>query len=100
MVITLRGPMVAEELHLLDVEVHDCVESGSTKIVFDMKEVPFIDSAGLERIQDFVTDLGKRGGDLYVAALNDACHDIFLATQMKSFVQVADNVDAALRSLS
>ena len=99
-VITLRGPMVDEELHLLDTEVQESIESGSNKIVLDLKEVPFIDSAGLERIQDMVDSLGKKGGDVYVASLNDVCHDIFLATQMKRFVQVADSVDSAVRSLA
>jgi anti-anti-sigma factor len=99
-VITVRGPMVADELHLLDVEVRECLDAAFNKIVLDLKEVPFIDSAGLERIQDVVVDLGRRGGDLYVASLNDVCLDIFLATQMNSFVQIADTTEAAVRSLS
>lgn len=99
-VVMLRGPMVADELDLLDVEVRECFEEGLRKMVLDMKEVPFIDSAGLEKILDILADFGKRGGDLCVASLNEVCQDIFIATQLKGLVQVAANTEVAVRNLS
>ncbi len=98
-ILAIKGSLVSEEMDKLDVEVEECVEKGIIRVVLDLKEVPFIDSAGLEKIQDIVSNLGKRGGDLRIVSLNDVCADIFLATRMESFVQVSPDRDAAVRSL-
>lgn len=82
-----------------DAALDECVNSGLYRVVLDMRQSPFIDSQGLERLQDLVSDLGKRGGDLRLASPNDVCRDIFLATRMDSFVQVADDRESAIRSL-
>lgn len=98
-ILSLQGALVEEELPVLEREFDRCIESGAFRIVLEMRQVPFIDSAGLEKIQSIVTDIGKRGGDLRVAALNDVCRDIFLCTRMDSFVQVYPDREAAVRSL-
>lgn len=98
-IINVQGPMVEEGLDILDALMDECVASGLLRIVFDMKRVPFVDSAGLEKIQAIVSDLGKRGGDVRIASLNDVCSDIFGATRLESFVQVFNEREAAVRSL-
>jgi len=98
-ILAVHGPLVGEELDGLDSQVDECVNAGLFKVVLDLGQTPFIDSAGLERLQSIVSDLGKRGGDLRVAALNDVCQDIFWATRMESFVQVFADRESAIRSL-
>ena len=95
----MQGPLVEEELQVLEKEFDRCVDSGAFRIALEMRQVPFIDSAGLEKIQSIVSDIGKRGGDLRVAALNDICRDIFRCTRMESFVQVFPDRESAVRSL-
>ena len=99
-VLSIRDAIVEEELGVLDDEIQECFEVGCARIVLDIRGVPFIDSAGLERIQKLMTELGRRRGDLRIAAANDVCKDIFLSTRMDSFVQVAEDTDSAVRSLT
>jgi anti-anti-sigma factor len=98
-VLAIKGSMIADDLPMFDEEVQACQQEGILRIVLDLKTTPFIDSAGLERLQDLVSLLGKRGGDLRVACLNDVCRDIFLATRMDGFIQVAASPEEAIRSL-
>jgi anti-anti-sigma factor len=98
-ILSLQGPFVEDDLPVLDREFDRCVDSGAFRLVLEMRQVPFVDSAGLEKIQSIVSDIGKRGGDLRVCSLNEVCNDIFLCTRMESFVQVLPDRETAVRSL-
>lgn len=98
-ILTLRGNVVAEELDLLEDHIRYCIKMSVVRVVLDFREVPFLDSAALEELQNIASELGKRGGDLRVASLNDVCSDIFLATRMESFIHVSPNRDVAIGSL-
>ena len=98
-ILAVHGALIGEEIEALDSRIDECVNNGLFKIVLDLGQTPFIDSAGLERIQSIVSDLGKRRGDLRIAALNEVCQDIFWATRMESFVQVFQDRESAIRSL-
>ena len=98
-ILSLQGAIVSQELGDVKAVIDDCVKGGQTKLVLELAQVPFVDGEGLETIQDTVTKLGKRGGDLKVCSLNDVCRDIFNATRMNGFVQVFDNRDDASKSM-
>lgn len=98
-VLSVEGPLVAEEVGRLKEEIGTCETSGVVHFVLDLKETPFIDSASLETIQDIASDAGKRGGDVRIASLNDVCRDIFVATRMDNFIQTWDDAESAVRSL-
>ena len=98
-ILSLQGPMIEEELGVLEREVEASLGSGITRLVLEMRQAPFIDSAGLEKIQALAADLGRRGGDIRVCSLNEVCRDIFLCTRMESLVQVYPDRDTAVRSL-
>jgi anti-anti-sigma factor len=98
-ILSLKGPLVADELPVLQQHVEDCSRSGVFRLVLDLKDTPFIDSAALEKIQNIASDMGKRGGDVRIACPNEVCRDIFVATRIGSFVQVLADKEAATRSL-
>ena len=98
-ILALRGPMLAEELGILDEAVDKCVASGQLKIVLDLEHVPFIDSLGLEKILSIVSSLSKLGGSMHVASANTVCRDIFRATRIDGLLQVFENREATVKSL-
>ena len=99
-VLALRGALNSDSAESLLAEVSICKASGSLRIVLEMREVPLIDSAGLESIQSLLVDLGRRGGDICLADVNKVCRDIFIATRMESLVRVYDDVPNAVRSFT
>jgi anti-anti-sigma factor len=96
----LKGPLVEEDLGALDRHVEECTTHGILRIILDIAGVPFIDSAGLEKIQEIVSRVSLRGGHVCIASPNDVCRDIVAATRMDSFVLVFPNRESAFRSLS
>jgi anti-sigma B factor antagonist len=97
-ILTVSGPLVADEESALTEKVDACIADGITKLVIDMKQVPFIDSAGLETLQSLVPEFARKGADFRITGLNDVCRDIFIATRMMSFIHVTEDTDEAVRS--
>lgn len=99
-VLGLRGGLNHDSVDTLMGEIATCKASGSYRIVLEIRDVPLIDSSGLEAIQTLVIDLGRRGGDLCLAGVNKVCQDIFTATRMESLVRIYDDVPSAVRSFT
>jgi anti-anti-sigma factor len=97
-VLSMSGPFVVDEEVRLIEKINACTRDGITRIVIDMKRVPFIDSAGLETLQSLVPEFARQGADFRITGLNDVCRDIFVATRMMSFLHVTDDTDTAVRS--
>ncbi len=97
---TVHGAVVEEELERFDNAISECLSLGTPKIVLELSEVPFIDSAGLEMLLDLVSRVGKVGGEIRLAALNEVCREIFCATRMDNFFQLFEDTSSALRSMA
>ena len=97
-ILSLSGPFVADEQSKFIVKIDACLNDGITRVVVDMKQVPFIDSVGLETLQSLVPEFARKGADFRITGLNDACRDIFIATRMMSFLHITDDTDTAVRS--
>lgn len=98
-VFAIKGAVIADDLEPLITGVQRSFDENVNKIILDFKEVPFIDSAGLEAVQSIVSESGQARGDVCVTSLNDICRDIFMVTRMDNFLQVTDNVDSAVKVL-
>lgn len=99
-VLALRGALNNDSVEALLGEISACKAAGSLRIVLEMREVPLIDSTGLESIQSILVDLGRRGGDMCLAGVNKVCRDIFIATRMESLARIYDDVPDAVRSFT
>ena len=99
-VLSLRGALDFEAKQALISEITRCRTGGLFQIVLEMRDVPAIDSAGLETIQSMAADLGRHGGDLRLAAVNELCGDILTATRVESLVQVYVDLESAVRSFA
>lgn len=99
-IISIHGSLVNEELSKLNDAIEESLRSGTPNIVLELSEVPYIDSAGLELLLDLVSRLGKLGGDIRLAALNEVCLEIFSATRMDNFYNPFGDADSALRSMA
>lgn len=99
-VISIHGALVNEELTKLSDAIDESLGLGATKLVLELSEVPFVDSAGLELLLDLISRIGKLGGEIRLAALNEVCREIFSATRMDNFYHLFEDADSALRSMA
>jgi anti-anti-sigma factor len=86
-----------DELHAL---FADCAAQGQPRIVFDMQNVPLIDSCGLGLLVTTHRQCRLRGGCLRLAGPNQLCRDILDVTGVADRLQIYDDVLTAVGSFA
>jgi anti-sigma B factor antagonist len=98
-IIDLQGNIMFEDG---DVELRSAVasvlEAGGRKVVLNMGEVPYLDSAGLsELVRSFVA-VNKRGGRLVLFDLTRKVHDLLSIAKLLSILETFESEADAVRS--
>ena len=72
------------------------VQHGQPRLVMDFRQIPLIDSAGMELLLDTRDACVRRGGAFQLAALNPLCMDIVQLTGAAQYFEIfSDSVAAA-----
>ncbi|MBC8870176.1 MAG: STAS domain-containing protein [Planctomycetes bacterium] len=80
-------------------EIFDqCAAQGQPRVVFDMEAIPLVDSSGLELLLDAQDHCRSRAGALRLAAPNQLCRDILVATSVADDFEIYDDVLTAVGS--
>ena len=80
--------------------VHDILETGSKKIILDLKGLKYIDSSGIGELVSCYTTISKEGGQLRLTHLNSKIYSLLQLTALVSVFQIYDSNEDALQSLS
>lgn len=75
-------PLIASSGKTLEKEIEGCIREAEIRIVVGLKNVPYIDSAGLESLCYAQERLQKKGGSLKLVDPNPTCRDILIATRL------------------
>ena len=76
------------------------IESGRVKLVLNMAEVPYIDSAGISQlVRTFVT-VGKRGGRMKLLNLSKRVREVLNVTRLLSVWDAYDSEEQATASFA
>src|SRR3569623_3792275 len=84
----------------LRTEVLDQVNNGFNKILLNLGEVTYIDSAGLGELTGSFTSVRNRGGQLKLLNLTKRVHDLMQITKLSTVFDVYDDEKKALASYS
>ncbi len=94
-VITLKGRIDSEGAVDLDLALHTAASEGKHKMILDMAEVRYLNSAGLRTLADVLTITREGGGDLRLASLNPKVQRVFQIIGFDKFFNIYENVEAA-----
>jgi anti-sigma B factor antagonist len=83
---------------LLKDKVNSLVNQGHKKIVLNLAEVPYIDSAGLGEIVRTYTTVSRQGGSLKLLSLTKRITDLLAITKLLTVFETHDNEADAIRS--
>lgn len=75
-----------------------CCHAGVPRIVFDLEQIPLIDSAGLEWLLAAQDELQKRGSSLRLAVGNSLCREILHLTGVDESFEIYNNPSLAVSS--
>jgi len=97
----LKGKMtLGEGDELLKDKVNSLTMQGRRKIVLNLADVPYIDSAGLGEIVRTYTTVSRQGGQMKLLNLTKRITDLLSITKLLTVFETYDNEADAVRSFS
>ena len=100
-VLDLKGKItLGEGDELLKDKVNSLVNQGHKKIVLNLADVPYIDSAGLGEVVRTYTTVSRQGGSLKLLNLTKRITDLLSITKLLTIFDTFDNEAEALKSFS
>ena len=101
MVLDLKGKItLGEGDELLKDKVNSLVNQGHKKIVLNLADVPYIDSAGLGEIVRTYTTVSRQGGSLKLLNLTKRITDLLAITKLLTVFETFDSENEAVKSFS
>ena len=98
-VIDLSGRVtMGEACAALRDEIHDEAGQGYKKVLLNLADVTYIDSAGLGELTAAYTTVKNRGGSLKLLNLTKRVHDLMQITKLYTVFDVYDDEKAAIAS--
>ena len=76
------------------------VDGGQTKVVLNLGDVPYVDSAGLGEIVRSYTTVTRKGGKLKLLHLTKKLEDLLSITKLLTVFETYDSEDDAVRSFT
>jgi len=92
--------MIGEGDDALREAVTRLVDGGSTKILLNLAEVPYVDSAGLGEIVRCYTTVSRKGGRLKLLHLTKKIKDLLAITKLLTVFETFDAEGDAIKSFS
>ena len=99
-ILDLQGNIMFEDGDLeLRGAIGSALETGGKKVILNMGEVPYLDSAGLsELVRSFVA-VNKRGGRLVLFYLTRKVHDLLSIAKLLTILETFDSEADAIEGL-
>jgi len=100
-VLDLRGKItLGEGDELLKDKVNSLVKQGRQKVILNLGEVPYIDSAGLGEVVRTFTTVSRQGGSLKLLNLTKRITDLLSITKLLTVFETYESESDAVRSFS
>lgn len=97
-VFSLDGRVDSTGAGEMDAALQQAAAEGKRKMVLDMSNVTYINSAGLRTLADILTQNRANGGDLLLVTLNPKVERVFRIIGFDKFFEIYDDVDQAVAS--
>lgn len=98
-IVDLSGRLtMGESVAAIRDEIHDQVAQGARKVLLNMADVTYIDSAGLGELTAAFTSMKNRDGQLKLLSLTKRVHDLMQITKLYTVFDVFDDEKTALAS--
>ena len=98
-ILDLRGKLtLGEGDELLRDKVNSLILQGRKKIVLNLAEVPYIDSAGLGEIVRTYTTASRQGGSLKLLNLTKRIQDLLAITKLLTVFETFESEKDAVKS--
>ncbi len=100
-ILDLKGKItLGEGDELLKDKVNSLVNQAHKKIILNLAEVPYVDSAGLGEVVRTYTTVSRQGGSLKLLNLTKRITDLLSITKLLTVFETFDSENDAVKSFS
>ena len=100
-VLDVKGRVtLGEGDEILKDKVNSLLNQGSKKLILNLAEVPYIDSAGLGEIVRTFTTVSRQGGSLKLLNLTKRITDLLAITKLLTVFETFDSEGEAVKSFA
>ena len=101
MILDVKGKItLGEGDELLKDKVNSLVNQSQRKILLNLADVPYLDSAGLGEVVRAYTTVSRQGGSLKLLNLTKRISDLLSITKLLTVFETFDSENDAVRSFS
>ena len=101
LILDVKGRItLGEGDEILKDKVNSLLNQGKKKIVLNLAEVPYIDSAGLGEIVRTYTTVSRQGGSLKLLSLTKRITDLLAITKLLTVFETYESENDAVQSFS
>jgi anti-sigma B factor antagonist len=100
-VVRFKGALtLGTSLHAADAQLQKTINGGAAKVVLNMAEVPYMDSAGLGVLVQASGLAKQQGGDLRLCGVSERVADLIRMTRTEALLPMDADEDASLKALA
>ena len=99
-VVELGGEFTSEFVSFFEDNIQHILSRGQTGLVLDMRNVAFIDSAGLESLLALRDSCHDNGRTIKLAALDENCNKILEVTRLAREFDTYEELSQAVKSFA
>jgi anti-sigma B factor antagonist len=101
LILDVKGRItLGEGDEMLKDKVNSLLNQGQKKIILNLAEVPYIDSAGLGEIVRTYTTVSRQGGSLKLLSLTKRITDLLAITKLLTVFETYESENDAVQSFS
>ena len=101
MILDVKGKItLGEGDEMLKDKVNSLVNQSQRKIILNLADVPYLDSAGLGEVVRAYTTVSRQGGSLKLLNLTKRITDLLSITKLLTVFETFDSENDAVRSFS
>jgi len=97
--VILAGRLDARNAQTVKETLKQLIDGGSTHLVVDLAQVPFIDSAGLAALVSALKATRRFGGSIALSGVQPQARTVFSLTMLDQVFTIHPTPEAALQSL-
>lgn len=99
-VLDLEGRLVLDETDQFRKRVEDLVQQNRLKVLLNLKDVTYIDSAGVGMMVGKYLSVRRKGGDVKLLHLSPRSHRVMTITKLLTVFETFDAEDMAVASFA
>ena len=99
-VVSLFGELIDKnQANELNSEIDNLLLERKLKYVFDLGELKYMNSSGLNTLINLLTKARKQGGEVIIANVSKKVNELLVITKLNTLFTVTESVDKAIPKL-